>query len=387
MPADWHPTAFFHWGDEERRAIDRVIASDRFTAGFEVQCFEHELAAYHGRKHAVVCNSGSSANLLIVEALCHRSQSPVRPGDTAVVPALAWATTYAPLVQRGLDLQLADCDDTWNAPPAYSGRIVPRDPTPRVIVAASILGNPGYLEGWEKMARDLGAYLVEDNCESIGARTQTGRLTGTFGIASSLSFYWSHQLGAIEGGAVLTDDDEVADLCRMLMDHGLTRSLPAPAGAPARPFEYAYDFRVFGYNLRPLEIHAAVGRAQLKKLDAMNAERLGNLAYFETCVEGLPVDLPTVFPGSRPAPFGLAFALRDRSKRAELVETLQEAGIDARPPTGGSFTRHAYGIPWRVQDTPGADMVHDTGMFLGNAPYPVREAIDRIADVMRKVLV
>lgn len=371
------PTAFFRWDEEERAAMARVIGSNRFTMGPEVAAFEEEVAAYHGRKYGLMVNSGSSANLLAVAALFYLANRPLQRGDTAVVPALAWSTTYAPLIQYGLQLQLADIDDTWNAPPALSITMVPRRPIPRLIVVASILGNPAYLEGWEKLARDAGAYLIEDNCESIGARTVDGKLTGTAGIASTLSFFWSHQLGAIEGGMVLTDDEEVITICRMLRDHGLTRTLP---GAPA-----GYDFQLFGYNLRPMETHAAVGRAQLAKLPEFMAARSENQHYFVRRVwsAGLPLRFPV--PRGDVSPFGVAFEV-DPEKRPLLDTALKEVGIDSRPPTGGSFLRHAYGAPWRDQRTPRADAVHDAGMFIGNPPYCVTEPYDRAVEVMKKVL-
>lgn len=379
-----YPTAFTLWGPEEREAIARVIASDRFTSAAEVRAAERELAAYHGRRHAVFTNSGSSANLVAVEALLHLARSPLQRGDLALVPALAWSTTYAPLVQKRLHLRLVDCDDTWNAPTSCEVlmRTIPRPQVPRLLVVASILGNPGYLEAWEELARQLDAYLIEDNCESIGARTPGGRLTGTFGIASTLSFYWSHQVSGIEGGAVLTDNDELADLCRMLIDHGLTRSLdPRPAG-----IDSLYSFRVFGYNLRPLEMHAAIALAQLGKLPELIEYRYKNLLEFVdlTANAGLPITFPRL--NGRLSPFGIAFTVADNETRARLATALLEAGVDSRPPTGGSFARHHYGAPWSGQPTPNADRIHDVGMFLGNAPYPIPELIERAVEVMKRTL-
>src|SRR5258708_2564130 len=111
----WYPCAFSHWGGEERAAEERVIRSGKRTMGEEVAAFENEFAAYHKMKHAVMVNSGSSANLIVVAALFHKQDNPLKCGDKAIVPALAWSTTYAPLVQHGLELILSDVDGTWNA--------------------------------------------------------------------------------------------------------------------------------------------------------------------------------------------------------------------------------------------------------------------------------
>ncbi len=369
----WFPTAFNGWGDEEHSAIERVVASGKFTMGEEVRAFEGELAAYHGRKHAVMMNSGSSANLLMVATLLELGR--VKRGDVILVPALAWSTTYAPLVQHGLKLRLIDCDETWNA--KWPDGIELDRGTP--LLFCSILGNPTshpYL--------DNDFVSIEDNCESIGAVREDGRKTGTVSMMSSLSFFYSHQLSAIEGGAILTDDDECADMLRILRSHGWTKDVRPPGS-----FEDEYEFLRFGYNVRPLEMHAAIAREQLKKLDAGNEARRHNydMFYRESgdCVQG---DLPVTFQmvKGKAAPFGIAFTVKDRETRLKLVHELRAADIDCRLPTGGSFRLHKYGEPWRDQKTPNADRIHNTGLFLGNAPYSIDDKIERAVQVMREVL-
>ncbi len=193
-----YPTAFSQWGHEEGDAIARVIASQQYTQGPEVAAFEKEFAAWHGRDYGIMVNSGSSANLVVVAAL--KQMEYFKAGESAIVPAIAWSTTYAPLVQHGLDLHLADVDQTWNADPELL--LAPPNNT-KVVVACSILGNPAYLKEWANIAGVMGAVMVEDNCESLGAVTPEGRKTGTFGIASTFSFFYSHHITAIEGGMIL----------------------------------------------------------------------------------------------------------------------------------------------------------------------------------------
>lgn len=368
-----YPTAFSCWGDEERAAIDRVIQSNWFTNGPEVLAFEQEFAEFHGRKHGVMVNSGSSANLIAVATLTHlNNDRPLAAGDTALVPALAWSTTYAPLIQHGLDLRLADCDDTWCAPPAVDGDGVD------LLVTVSILGNPTYYQHHEKRRP---TYWIDDCCESLGAWVGPlgeKRLAGSFADMSTFSFFHSHQLSAIEGGMVLTDDDEMNDLLRMLRDHGMTRY------KKPEKFDEEYDFRLFGYNVRGLEMHAAIAREQLKKLEGFRRQREQNYNNFQTMCYGLPV----VFPRKNGvmSPFGLQFTVASKEIRLKLAHKLRENGIDCRLPTGGSFTKHIYGRRWANQATPNADMVHDRGIFLGNAPFDIMDKMERAVRVMKEVL-
>lgn len=386
-----YPCAFSLWGREERDGQTRVRRSDKYTMGPECAAFEREFAAHHARKHGIMVNSGSSANLIAAAALFHVKHDPLVAGEKAVVPALAWSTTYAPLVQYGLDLVLADCDETWNAVPLPRFRMQDA----RLLVTASILGNPGWLREWRTEAEGMSVaagrrvWTLEDNCESAGASTgplKGRRLCGTYADLSTFSFFHSHQLSAIEGGMILTDDDELNILCRMLRAHGWTRDLAPPPGGETQSFEKEYDFRVMGYNVRPLEMHAAIARAQLPKLEDFRRQRQQNWNNFVTLAQGagLPLALPTM--RGFPNPFGLHFRVKDGLTRRKLAAALREAGIDCRLPTGGSFRRHAYGAQWADQETPCADLIHDTGLFLGNGPIPLDAEIARAVGVMKEVL-
>lgn len=366
-----YPTAFSLWGKEERAAIDRVIASNFFTMGPEVEAFEHEFAEWHGRKHGIMVNSGSSANLVAVAALFYFDDT-LQRGDGAVVPAMAWSTTYAPLVQHGFTLHVVDCNDTWNAAPC-------KKMTPSLFVACSILGNPTMLERIQDEAETAQAWMIEDNCESLGAVTEFGTKTGTMGIASTFSFFYSHQISAIEGGMILTDDPLFASICRQLRAHGWTRDVQKPSS-----FDNEYNFTVMGYNVRPLEMHAAIAREQLKKLDGFIEARRRNLELFRDLTADLNIEHQHV--RGQPSPFGLAFRVKDNPTRTALAAALREADIDCRLPTGGSFGRHHYGERWSNQITPQADLIHYTGIFLGNAPYDIAPLIEKAVTVMRKVL-
>src|SRR5678815_529190 len=275
------------WGEEELEAIQRVIRRGQFTMATEVADFEREFAQYFGVKHGVMVNSGSSADLIATAALFYKRQRPLQRGDEAIVPAISWSTTYSPLQQYGLKLRFVDVDlNTLNMNVSQlESALTPRT---KLIVAVSILGNPAALDEIRSFADKHGLYLLEDNCESADAELN-GRKTGTFGHVNTFSFFYSHHVSTMEGGMVLTDDEELMHLLRSLRAHGWTRDVPRETSLFTRKdsdhFE-AYRFILPGYNVRPLEISAAAGREQLKKLPAMTEQRRRNLALFQRLFAG-----------------------------------------------------------------------------------------------------
>lgn len=353
-----YPTAFHGWGWEERDAMDRVMRSEQFTMAGECEALEREFAAWHKMRYGIAVNSGSSANLIAVAALVHEGH--LKPGDRVSVPALAWSTTYSPFVQHGIGFELVDCSDDWNAERLCS-------------VQCSILGIPA------NSSSLIVTPWLEDNCESIGAWDDNKRLCGTRGLLNTFSTYWSHQLSAIEGGMILTNDPNLARICRLLRSHGWTRNID-----PAHIIEDEFRFEAFGYNVRPLELHAAIARAQLKKLAERITYRRDNYSYWSSVSDGLPIQKPATH--GTISPFGLHFCVDSKEIRQRLADALRLEGIDCRPPVSGSFRLQPYGAKWADQQTPNADRIHNTGLVLGCAPFPIFHLIDRAVKVMRSVL-
>src|SRR5262245_56324370 len=178
-----------NWGHEELDAIDRVVRSGRFTMGDEVRRFEEAFAAKLGVGHAIMVNSGSSANLVGVAALFHAGRRPLQRGDEVIVPAISWATTFHPLQQYGLRLRFVDVElETLNMDvPKLEAALTPKT---RMLVAVSVLGNPARLDVMRTFCDDHGLILFEDNCESMGARLN-GRACGTFGDVGTFSTFFS----------------------------------------------------------------------------------------------------------------------------------------------------------------------------------------------------
>ena len=375
------------WGPEERAAIERVVKSGRYTIGPEVAAFEEAFAAYHGKKHAVMVNSGSSANLIAVAALFHKKEKPLQRGDEVIVPAISWSTTYHPLQQYGLKLRFVDVEaDTLNIDTgALKDALTPKT---RAIVAVSILGNPADLTTVRAFADEHGLYFLEDNCESLDAELD-GQKTGTFGDVGTFSFFFSHHISTGEGGMAVTDDDEINGLARAIRAHGWVRDVPEDAGlfeAGEDSFAEAYRFVIPGYNVRPQEINAAIGRVQLEKLPAMTAMRRENLKLFqELFADDDRFIIQRENGKSSSFCFTMIISPDAGFERSDVFGPLKDAGIGFRMITGGCFTRHDairffdYDC---VGELPNANMAHDRGFFVGNHPFDLGQRIDKLRDVL-----
>lgn len=375
------------WGQEELDAIQRVIASDRFTMGPNVVAFEEAFAAYHGRKYAVMVNSGSSANLLSVAALFYRKDRPIVRGDEAIVPAIAWATTYHPLQQYGLKLKILDIElDTLNMDCRKLDAAI--GPRTRAIIGVSILGNPAALDIMRRFADERGLYFIEDNCESMDAEIG-GKKAGTFGHISTFSSFFSHHISTIEGGMVTTDDRESFELVKSMRAHGWVRDLPADSVIYDKrddDFFEAYRFILPGYNVRPTEISGAVGIEQLKKLPQMTAQRRKNWTLFQKLFGGDNRFIIQRENGTTSA-FAFTVILNPEAdlSRAKILEALKDADIGYRIITAGCITRHDVVRHYdyeTLDGLPKANLAHDHGFFVGNHPFDLTPQVERLREVL-----
>ena len=375
------------WGPEEIEAMQRVIASGRFTMGEQVAAFEREFADYFGMKHGIMVNSGSSANLVGVAAFAYKKDRPLQRGDEVIVPAISWATTYHPLQQYGLKLRFVDVElDTLNIDVSKLEQAL--TPKTRAIVPVSILGNPAALDVIRAFADAHGLLVLEDNCESMDAELN-GKKAGTFGDINTFSFFFSHHISTMEGGMILTDDLELAHLCRSMRAHGWTRDLPADTPLYERTssdhFE-AYRFILPGYNVRPLELEGAIGREQIKKLPAMTAARRKNMALFQELFAGDDRFIIQRENGKSSC-FSFTIILNPARKpdREKVFAALKDADIGFRIITGGCFLRHDV-LKHYDYDTVGtienAYLAHDLGFFVGNHPHDLTPQITRLREVL-----
>ena len=381
------PLATSTWDDHELMAIRRVIESGQFTMSDEVHAFEMEFASYLGARYAVMVNSGSSANLLAVATAVLDDQTDLNRDDEVLVPAVAWSTTYFPLIQYGLRPVLVDIDPNTLNLDVGAARAAVTDRT-KAVMAVNLLGNPNEFDSLTGFCRERGLLLLEDNCESLGA-TYDGRQAGTFGRLGTFSFYFSHHISTVEGGAVVTDDERYYHILLSLRSHGWTRGLPADSAIAAHHqggFDDLFQFILPGYNLRPLEFSGAIGRCQLGKLDSLLAGRRRNAAELLELMRGVPgVRMQTGV--GRSSWFGFSMVLQDdlAGRRGDVIKMLTAAGVETRPIIAGNFAHSPVmsRVNIRVNSAlPVADEIHQDGFFVGNNHQPMSKELAFLADSM-----
>jgi len=217
-----YPLAKDTWDNDEIGAINEVIKSKRYTMGPKVREFEQRFAEYFGSKYAVMVNSGSSANLLAIASLVYSGR--LNRGDEVIVPAVSWSTTYFPLYQLGLKLKFVDIDiETLNMNLSELQNAISEKT--KAIFAVNLLGNPNDFEKMQNIISGKNIVLLEDNCESMGARFH-GRYTGTFGLLGTYSTFYSHHICTMEGGVVVKNDGELYHYMLSIRAHGWTRDIP-----------------------------------------------------------------------------------------------------------------------------------------------------------------
>jgi CDP-4-dehydro-6-deoxyglucose reductase, E1 len=387
-----YPLASTTWDQAELDALSKVIASGHFTMGKYVAEFESAFARYVGSKYCVMVNSGSSANLLLIAALRYVKNSPLKPGDEVIVPAVSWATTYFPLHQYQLKTKFVDISlETLNFDlNALEAAITDKT---RAILAVNLLGNPNDFARIQKIIAGRDIMLLEDNCESLGAVYQS-KHAGTFGRAGTYSSFFSHHISTMEGGMVVTDDEELYHVMISLRAHGWTRQLPANnlvcEKSDNDSFFESFRFVLPGYNLRPLELSGAVGLEQLKKLPGMISERRKNADIFRKKFASNP-SLIVQHEVGESSWFGFSFVLTDKAKngRAKVVQHLANNGIECRPIVAGNFARNeaVQYMEHEIHDElRNADRVHSSGFFVGNHHYNLSKQLDLLSDVLAEVL-
>ena len=373
------PEEFVHLVDA---SLDGWLTTGRFNARFEEQ-----LAGYLGVEHVLTCNSGSSANLLALSALTspQLGERALKPGDEVITAAAGFPTTVNPIVQNGLVPVFVDSHiPSYNPlPETVEAAITPRT---RAIMLAHTLGNPLEIAALKSIADRHGLWLIEDCCDALGSEHK-GRKVGTFGDIGTLSFYPAHHITMGEGGAVFTSDSQLKRILESFRDWGRDcwcnpgcdntcgKRFDWQLGELPAGYDHKYVYSHAGYNLKITDMQAAVGLAQLARIDGFVAARRQNFALLNELVQPLAefFILPEASPESTPSWFGFPLTLRETApfNRVDLLRFLDQRKIGSRLLFAGNLTRQPYFLnrPHRVSgQLNNADTIMQRTFWIGIWP-------------------
>lgn len=381
-------STFYKEEETKNQLCDFIQRAQILSFGPECDKFEKEFAKWQKRKHCIFLNSGSSANLAIIQTLLNEGR--IDKGDLVGFSALTWSTNVMPIIQLGLKAVPVDIElDTLNVSSSKLKDALEKYPI-KMLFITNLLGFCDDIDEIKKICDEKNIILIEDNCESLGTVYQN-KLLGNYGLASTFSFYVGHHMSTIEGGAVCTDDDDLATMLRIVRAHGWDRNLNETQQVKLRStfnvnstFYSRYTFYNLGYNLRPTEINGFIGNVQIQYLNEILEKRNKNFIELAEPIYSrndkfFPIKYSHIQFVSN---FAFPVICKTAQIRDELVEKCKDI-IEIRPIVGGDMTRQPFFIKYmkeyaNVLENSNAKLVHDQGLYFGNNPELTEEDKDQI---------
>ncbi|MBI3980647.1 DegT/DnrJ/EryC1/StrS family aminotransferase [Candidatus Microgenomates bacterium] len=383
-------STFYQEEKTKQKLVHFIKNARQLSFGKECENFEIKFARWQGRKHCVMVNSGSSANLALFQALLNIGY--LKKNDLVGFSAVTWSTNAMPIVQLGLQPVPVDIElNTINVSSKQLLKVLKKYPL-KMLFITNLLGFCDDLEEIVKICREKKIILTEDNCESLGS-VYRGKKLGNFGLASTFSFYVGHHMSTIEGGAICTDDEDLAIMLRLVRAHGWDRNLNFTKQKELRKkfhinqsFYARYSFYDLGFNFRPTEIAGFLGNVGLNHLPEIIKKRERNFMklakvlytksdrYYPLKYQHLTVNSNFAFP----------LICTSEKLRNELVKKCANK-VEIRPIVGGNirlqpfFTKYLTGD--RFPPTDNADLVHRQGLYFGNNPELTRQEIELIINL------
>jgi len=382
-------STFFEEEKTKEKLIGFIRGAKTLSMGEECRKFEKSFADKQGRRHAVFVNSGSSANLLLIQALLNLGR--LKKGDIVGVSALTWATNIMPLIELGLQPFLVDCEkDSLNVSARTLQNALDVQPNMKAFFITHTLGFAHDIGNIEKLCGEKGIILLEDNCEALGSKTE-GKLFGNFGAASTFSFFVGHHLSTIEGGMVVTGDEEIHHALVISRSHGWDRHLSPAIQKELRAANHVddffakYTFYDLGYNVRPTEINGFLGNIQIGYWDAIVQKREENFTRLNKVIAqngdliALNVSHMEIIS---------SFAIPVIAKNKELVEAYKkrfvENDVEIRPMIAGNMARQPFFRKYisNPGNQPNAEFIHSHSFYFGNNPELTEEELSLLKKLL-----
>lgn len=357
----------------------------RLTKGPVTLELENKWSDWLGVKNSIFCNSGSSANLLMLWALVEAGR--ISRDAKIVVPSVAWATDLAPVIQLGMTPILCDSNMKDLSVDLDHLEVIFKETKPDVLLLVSVLGLVPDMQRILDLCNMYGVILLEDTCESMGSKYKHKKL-GTFGLMSSFSTYFGHHMSTIEGGFVCTDDDELYEILKSIRSHGWDRDASKEYSDKLRKewktsdFDALYTFYHSGFNLRSTDLQAFIGLGQIDKLDDICKKRNENYQIYQEELSDLKPYMKSIGFSSN---FAYPIIHKDRDI---IVKNLQEANIEVRPMICGSMgTQPFYVKQYGRNELPNVTEIDKYGFYIPNHPGLSKEDILKITTIIKDSIV
>lgn len=372
----------------KQQLIDFIGKAEVLSFGPECIKFEDTFAKWQGTKHCVFVNSGSSANLAVAQAMLNLGK--IKHGEAVGVSALTWSTNVMPFIQLGLEVVPIDVElNTLNISSKKFAEVLDENNI-KLLFITNLLGFCDDIDAIKKICDEKGIILLEDNCESLGT-VYKGTKLGNYGEAGTFSFYVGHHMSTIEGGAICTNDDELADMLRLVRAHGWDRNLAEKQQQEIRDkhnvnstFYSRYTFYDLGYNLRPTEINGFIGNTQVPYLDEIIDTRRRT---FEKVAKEIYAQTDRFYPIHYDhldlvSNFAVPVICKTKEIRDELV-AMCDGKVELRPVVGGDMTKQPFFSKYEAATLTdsNAGLIHEQGLYFGNNPELTDEEIETIIDI------
>ncbi|WP_407484484.1 DegT/DnrJ/EryC1/StrS family aminotransferase [Elizabethkingia miricola] len=384
-------SAFLKEKDTKRALADFILSAERLSMDKECRNFEIKFSAFQECPESILFNSGGSANLAMLQAL--KNLGRLKDGDKIGFSALTWSTNTMPIIQLGMIPVALDCEPSTLNTSSRNLLEALAHTDIKALFLTNILGFTDDIDVIKTICEDRGIILLEDNCESLGTELPSGK-TGNFGVAASFSFYVAHHMSTIEGGMVSTSDSELAEMLRIVRANGWDRNLAPEQQKEWRnkykiesEFQAKYTFYDLGYNLRPTEITGFLGQYQMQFLQENINKREANYLCIEQIIKN---NDDFIFLKrdhiSKLSTFAFPLVCKTKELRDIYVQKFTDAGVEIRPMIAGNMQKQPFYKKYvsKIFDLPGADHMHDCGLYCGNYPELTEEDLSIIESVLKK---
>lgn len=383
-------STFYNEDKTKKELIKFIAGAKQLSFGKECEKFEEKFTKYQGCKYCIFVNSGSSANLALIQSLLNLEK--IKKGDNVGFSSLTWSTNAMPLIQLGLNPVPIDVElETLNVSSKKLLDAVKKYPL-KALFLTNLLGFCDDIDEIKKVCDENKIVLIEDNCESLGT-IYKGKKLGNFGLASTFSFYVGHHMSTIEGGAICTNNLSLANMLRLVRAHGWDRNLNEKEQTKIRDkhkvnstFYSRYTFYDLGYNLRPTEINGFIGNAQIEYLPEILKKRNKNFLKVA----------PIIYRNKNyysikynhldyVSNFAVPIICKTREIRDELVEKC-DGKIEIRPIVGGDMTQQPFFKKYVKSlkiNTFNANLIHEQGLYFGNNPELAKKEVEELINIFR----